>query len=225
MAFERIEVGKEADFVAHWSGEYKAAQGGFDFAQVSYENADERNGGTIDYYAELNIAGDLSKRNVKRLLRWKDQRFLTSEGQSDTNAGCPNVRVERVVAHLNAINAFRAGDLTEEREAAFDAEIGDCFPSGRGVWRTFAKHIARPWDFPIYDRHVWGAYCRLNGKPDGAEVPPVTLEGYGEYREFFLSLYRAVYGTDGRVRDKETVERMKRIDNALFAYDEQHGKK
>jgi len=115
---------------------------------------------------------------------------------------------------IEAINAFRNGKL---EETEFDKKIAECFPNGGGVWHIFVKHIARPWDFPIFDNHVWSAYCCLKGKVNVM----LSFDYYGEYRDYFLSLYKEVYGTDERKRDRTTVKNMKQIDNALFAYDSQ----
>lgn len=151
MPFEKIEVGKEADFVKYWSEIYKAKRGG------------------------------------------KDYRFLTSTKQSGKNEGCPNEKVEHVVEKIEAINAFRNGKL---EETEFDKKIAECFPNGGGVWHIFVKHIACPWDFPIFDNHVWSAYCCLKGKGNVT----LSFDYYVEYRDYFLSLYKDVHGTDERKR-------------------------
>lgn len=198
--FEKMDTGQEQAFVQYWSEKYK-------WPQVRTENGD----GVIDYFTELNVDDDLSVQNIKKLLRWKEKRFLSS----GDNECCLNNYVERIVEQINKINIFRNGKVTPEAEVTFDELIKRLFPNGSGVWSIFVKHIARPWDFPIFDNHVWNAYCTLTGK----EITKLSFDCYKEYRNYFLSLYKAVYGTDKRERNLETVKNMKVIDNALFAYD------
>ena len=47
---------------------------------------------------------------------------------------------------------------------------------------------------------------------------------YDEYRDFFFRAYEAVFGTDERKNDLETVRKMKALDTALMEYDKAHEK-
>ncbi|MBD5426078.1 MAG: hypothetical protein HDR38_00760 [Treponema sp.] len=157
------------------------------------------------YCTELNLGGTLTADNVKALLKWKDCRWLSPDSDN----------TEKVLARLDDINAFRAGKK---------AELAPFF-GGSGVYDVFIRHIARPAEYPIYDRHVLNAYCRLEkGLADGTSEE-TTPERYDEYRAFFFKVYEAMFGTGERKNDLETVRNMKRVDNALFEYDKAHGKK
>ncbi|MBD5447917.1 MAG: hypothetical protein HDR32_09325 [Treponema sp.] len=157
------------------------------------------------YCTELNLGGELTADNVKALLRWKDCRWLSPDSDN----------TEKVLARLDDINAFRAG-----RQEALAPFFG-----GSGVYDVFIRHIARPVEYPIYDRHVLNAYCRLEkGLADGTSED-TTPERYDEYRAFFFKVYEAMFGTGERKNDLETVRNMKRVDNALFEYDKAHGEK
>lgn len=157
------------------------------------------------YCTELNLGGELTADNVKALLRWKDCRWLSPDSDN----------TEKVLARLDEINAFRAG-----RKAELEPFFG-----GGGVYNVFIKHIARPTDYPIYDRHVLNTYYRLEkGLADGETKEPSPAL-YDEYRAFFFKVYEAMFGTGERKNDLETVTNMKRVDNALFEYDKAQGKK
>lgn len=155
------------------------------------------------YCTELNLGKKLTEGNVSALLRWKDTRL----------SPCSE-KAKRVLARLDEINAFRAGK---------QAELASFFGGG-GVYNVFIKHIARPAEYPIYDSHVLNAYWRLEkGLADGESVR-VTQKAYEEYRAFFFKVYEAVFGTDERKNDLETVKKMKALDAALIAYNKAHEK-
>lgn len=156
------------------------------------------------YCTELHLGGALTEDNVKALLKWKSPRWLSPDSE----------KVKKVLGRLDEINSFRAGRQPELKS----------FFGGSGVYNVFIKHIARPADYPIYDRHVLNAYCRLEkGLADGESVR-TTQKAYGEYRAFFFRVYEAVFGTGERKNDLETVRNMKRLDYALMEYDRAHGK-
>ena len=157
------------------------------------------------YCEALSLGGALTEENVRTLLRWKSPRWLSPDSGS----------TEKVLARLDEINAFRAG-----RQEALAPFFG-----GSGVYDVFIRHIARPAEYPIYDRHVLNAYCRLEkGLADGTSEE-TTPERYDEYRAFFFKVYEAMFGTGERKNVLETVRNMKRVDNALFEYDKAHGEK
>lgn len=153
------------------------------------------------YYAELNLDKTLTEGNVRALLRWKDTRLSPN-----------SKKAKEVLARLDEINAFRTGKQAEPAP----------FFGGGGVYDVFIKHIARPAEYPIYDRHVLNAYWRLEkGLADGKSVR-TTQKLYGEYRAFFFKVYETVFGTGERKNDIETVKKMKMLDTALIAYNKAH---
>ena len=156
------------------------------------------------YCEALNLGGKLTADNVQTLLKWKSPRWLSPKSD----------KVQKALEHLNEINSFRA-----DRNAELDSFFG-----GGGVYDMFIKHIARPTEYPIYDRHVLNAYYRLEkGLADG-ESERTTKKAYEEYRAFFFRAYEAVFGTDERKNDLETVRKMKALDTALMEYDKAHEK-
>lgn len=140
---------------------------------------------------------------MSALLRWKDTRL----------SPCSE-KAKRVLAQIDEINAFRAGK---------QADLASFFGGG-GVYNVFIKHIARPAEYPIYDCHVLNAYWRLEkGLADGDTVR-MAQKLYNDYRDFFFKVYEAVFGTDERKNDLETVKKMKILDTALMAYNKAHEK-
>jgi hypothetical protein len=123
----------------------------------------------------------------------------------------PNPRVARVLSQLGALNSFRRGELSTEQ---FEGTVGSIFLSGI-VYRLFLFHIARPWDWPIADQHVFRAYAALFDA-----VPPETLGEFGQYRNGFAKLAEALRRQSGvDEQDRLAVTQAnKRLDDALFAY-------
>lgn len=144
---------------------------------------------------------DLAPDKVKKLLKWKDPRYLSDP----TKEGKPNKKVQKVLENIEKINKFRKKELTEEEKKEF--ENMHIFDSG-DVYNTFIKHIARPLEYPIYDTHVLNAFLRL-------KLGYSKQDLYNEYKKFFFALYEAAFGKD----EPKTAERMKKVDNALFNYD------
>lgn len=156
------------------------------------------------YCEALNLGGALTADNVRTLLKWKAPRWLSPDSDN----------VQKVLARLDEINSFRAGRQAELKP----------FFGGSGVYDVFIKHIARPADYPIYDRHVLNAYWRLEkGLADGTSKD-TKPERYDEYRAFFFRAYDALFGAGKRKNDLETVNNMKLLDSVLLEYDRAHGK-
>lgn len=161
----------------------------------------------IDYFAELNVGAELTRQNVTRLLRWKDPRLLTHPKRNSTG-NKRNLRVVGVLNQLEAINSFRRGDMNR---VDFTDVVHGTFRQGI-VWQLFLFHIARPWEWPIADQHVFRAYSALFG----GSIPN-TLESFDAYRTLFHDLAKALPLPAGPPR-AATVEKNKRLDNALMAY-------
>jgi hypothetical protein len=84
----RFDPKNARPFIEFWSQLYTR------YDDTKILDAQER----IDYYAELNIANDLTEENVRRLLRWKDPRYLTHRILSGPSKGQDNPRVVKVLA-------------------------------------------------------------------------------------------------------------------------------
>jgi hypothetical protein len=91
----------------------------------------------IDYLSELSLGRDLNDQNVRRLLRWKDPRFLT-DPKKRTNQPNAKVRMRRAAEGI--------------------------FESPKIVWRVFLLHIAKPHMYPIADQNVFRSYRLHTGK-------------------------------------------------------------
>ena len=142
-------------------------------------------------------ANDLTKDNIEALLEWKSARFFSKKsGNVQKVLGKDDENIEK-------INSFRKGE-SDEFEPIFKS--GD-------VYNVLIKHIARPWDYPLYDYHVLGAYFRL-------KLGFSQQDLYNDYRKFFFDMYNAVFGENS----PRSVGKMKALDSALFNYDKEKEK-
>jgi hypothetical protein len=187
------DLGNGAAFVDFWSKFY-------DYRIHVHGGHEE-----IDYVTELHTGQDLTEENCRRLLRWKDPKFLTHEILSGPNQGRANPRVQRALEILPQMNAFRRGELTEVQ---FRDQTAKVFPNGL-VWQLFLLHIAQPHAYPIGDQHVFRAF-RLHRHEQGKE----DWEFYQRYRVYFGEIARAC---DIELRPANAVA-LKQIDNALMVF-------
>lgn len=196
--FHVVDMSVVSDFVTCWEHYYRGA------ISVSPTNNQ-----AIDYFSELNLLGDLTVDNVTRLLRWKDPRMLTHPKLAE-GATADNPRVVRVLNHLDTLNEFRHGNIDQE---AFTKAIRKVFPNGP-IWRQFLFHVARPWEWPIADQHVFRAHTVLFG----VDIP-LTLAGFQRYRNSFMKLAHHLDPTVVDGADHSAIVAVhKRLDNALMAY-------
>jgi hypothetical protein len=122
--------------------------------------------------------------------------------------GSNNHRVVNVLANLDAINQFRLGTI---KQAAFTQTVASIFHYGI-VWQLFLFHIARPWEWPIADQHVFRAHAALF-----KEAVPQTIAEFEQYKTNFTRLAQTLHDIQngGHV---EIAQRNKRLDNALMSY-------
>jgi hypothetical protein len=165
-------------------------------------------GNDLEYFAELNLGGDLTEQNIMRLLRWKDPRFLTHPKKK---GGGSNQHVTRVLERMVSINSFRNGYLTVDDFGTITRRI---FPTGI-IWQLFLFHVARPTDWPIADQNVFRSYSVLFNV-----TVPNSINSFRSYADAFQELaanLRSAGGIDDA--DPELVVRAnKRLDNALVAF-------
>lgn len=147
--FRDCALGNAAHFVQYWRQFYRGG--------VTVFHSKEH----IDYSAEMAPSQSLTAENVRRMLRWKDPKFLTEDIVSGPNKGQKNPKVAKIVNDLSRLNAFREGRCDEETFLAWASMM---FPSsGLWVWRVFLVHLARPFEYPIVDQHVLRVYGHHTG--------------------------------------------------------------
>jgi hypothetical protein len=176
----------------------------YDFT-VKKENGNLNVYDKISYIEELNLNNDLTKENIKKLLRWKDPRWLT-----DTNPAGKE-KVNRVLNELKDINDFRHGRIERDK---FLEKVSGIFRDGF-IYRVFLFHIARPDEYPIADQYVFRAYYTLTGKNK-----PEGFDGYDNYTKFFSDIAEraGIVKPQNRIITTDFVSKLKEIDNALFAF-------
>ena len=202
--FGEFDLTRAKQFVDYWSKQYS-------YDSVKAFDSDE----VIDYIDELNLGNNLSEQNVKRLLRWKDPRMLTEKILSGPRKGSENKKVMKVIEKREQINKFRRGEIGVND---FKNETEKIFPNGF-VWRIFLFHIARPFEYPIADQNVFRAFS----KQKLTKIPENWDGGYQQYRDYFFQIAISsgiiVEKRKGHESDiKEIVKRLKRVDDALFAF-------
>ncbi len=156
----------------------------------------------IDYFSELNIGGELSASNVRKLLRWKDPKYLTHTIKSGANQDQPNPRVEKVLNHIDDLNRFRNSVISPDSFKEITQQI---FPSGI-IWQVFLFHICKPSQFPIVDQHVFRVYEYHTNDVQGD-----SWDKYQKYVVYFNELSRE-FGAE------DDIHKLKSIDSALMSY-------
>lgn len=195
--FRGVDVSIVSDFVTCWEHYYRGAI-----------SASPNNDRAIDYFSELKLLGDLTVDSVTLLLRWKDPRMLTHPKATDGKTDNPHV--VRVLNHIDTLNKFRHGTIDQE---AFTKVIRKVFPNGP-IWTQFLFHMARPWEYPIADQHVFRAHAALFG----VDIP-LTPDGFQRYSKNFMKLARHLDPTMTDGADHSAIVALhKRLDNALMAY-------
>ena len=96
-----FDASKAREFICFWERFYRYR------VQVLGGRSD------IDYFSELNLGGNLTPQNLKRLLRWKDPHHLTDKVLSGPNKGKANKMVEAALDSLNVLNRFRRDAISE----------------------------------------------------------------------------------------------------------------
>ncbi len=198
--FCEFDPGNAREFVDCWCRHYHG--------EVKVFGSSEN----IDYLGELNLDGKLTEQNLKRLLRWKDPRWLTEEISSGPNRGEKNKRAENVIRELKSINDFRAKKIDKHE---FDKKAIEIFPSGP-VWQILLFHIARPWEYPLADQNVFRAFSAHKNK-----TVPLDWGGYKLYMDYFFTVAGAAgvkrpEGNESNIKD--IVAELKKVDSALFAF-------
>ena len=109
------------------------------------------------------------------------------------------------------------GNISEDEFNDVTLEI---FPNGF-IWRIFLFHVAKPFAYPIGNRYVFRTYSKQKGNR-----PPETWNEYNEgYIKYFFEICRnagIIEDTpDGNEDDiRNIISRMKRVDDALFEFDQ-----
>lgn len=201
--FGEFDLNRAKQFVDYWSKQY------------SYDSVKAFDSGeVIDYIDELNLGNNLPEQNIKRLLRWKDPRMLTEKILSGPNKGNENKKVLKVIEKRDCISKFRQGKISEKE---FKIETEKIFPSGF-VWQIFLFHIARPFEYPIADQNVFRAFSTQKHTK-----APEDWEGYKHYMDYFfqISISSGIIAEKPKGHEpdiKEIVKRLKKVDDALFAF-------
>lgn len=157
----------------------------------------------IDYFQEISIGKNLTKKNITRLLRWKSPRGLTPNNKKGLN----NSKVSLVLKNIKKINKFRNCEISEHKFLEITCQI---FSHG-WIFRIFLFHIARPFDYPIFDQHVARVHALLS-QEDNTE----DWDQYLKYRSWYFDLLKQV--CQSRARDCGCLLSHKNLDSALMAY-------
>ena len=205
--FREFNLKEAKQFIDFWAKKYPKTK------TKVINNGDK----TIIYLDELNLGNRLNRlteENIKRLLRWKDPRWLTEETLSGPKKGWENEKVTNVLKNLENINAFRFGKMTKKD---FEGKTKDIFPTGI-IWRIFLFHIARPFEYPIADKNVFRA-CKTHKKVNDQK----DWMGYMHYMDYFFEVAISAgiitekpKGDENNIR--EIVGKLKEVDKALFAF-------
>jgi hypothetical protein len=201
--FEEFDLNRVKQFVNYWSKHYSNdTLKAFDGNEV------------IHYINELNLGNNLTEQNIKRLLRWKSPRRLTEKILSGPNEGNNNKKVLSVIKKTDSINKFRQSKINY---IDYKTETEKIFPSGF-VWQIFLFHISRPFEYPIADQNVFRAFSTQKHT-----AIPEDWVGYTHYIDYFfqIAISSGIIAEKPKGHEpniKEIVKRLKKVDNALFAF-------
>ncbi len=140
--------------------------------------------------------------DIVQLYVWKNQSVLSElKGKSVEN---------NIVAKLDVINQLKQS----YNEEIFQTNFKDM----TAVWKIFLKHIISPNQFPIFDQHVFRAYCYL-AKGEVKEIDAVLTEAIpNTHKERAKeSLYDLEYVPFARQFVREDIP-SKKVDEALVTF-------
>ena len=137
----------------------------------------------------LNVTGDLSVEDVKSLLNWKFK-FLSNQDREQLVSKIQPKMREKLVRfnefrNLNKISDFEFGRMWELCwNLAIEVGL-------RLVLASFLLHIARPWNYPMADRHVLRAFDFIRSgdiqeNPLEKMVDSQAVDIYQSYATFFF---------------------------------------
>jgi hypothetical protein len=198
LDLKRFDVSRARQFVDFWSGFYTY---NVTIAPTSKD--------PINYFSELNLQSDLTEQNLRRLLRWKDPRYLSDPmlTKAELVGREQNQKLQRALECLGELNKFRRDLVSEEEMRRTTDKV---FPKGL-VYQVFLFNIAKPYSYPIADQHVFrafGVHKNFNFKPR------VSWDEYMRYRSYFSEIAKALSLEEAL----HHVPELKKIDDALMVF-------
>jgi len=147
-----------------------------------------------DIYSTHITNDPLEEEDIRVLFKWKNGMSLSG---SKTK-----VLESKVLNRLDVIN-----ELRNERDIDFDS-LNEQFKDLAAIWRIFVMHIINPFEFPIFDQHVYRAmrFLKNNRVEDLKNDDLVKIE---LYKNGYLPFYKdLVSGLDD----------LRSCDKALWAF-------
>jgi hypothetical protein len=151
-----------------------------------------------EYEYHLRKDGVIAPEGLLYLLEWKNGNPLSGK----------KMQIYRVaVENLDRLMGFRLrGSIGGEDVVELLRLVSGIIRTGL-IWKIFLMHITRPEDFPMFDQHVYRAYCFLeNGEITETSFTESDFGLYHQYRSFVIDL-----------SEKEKID-LRTIDKALFAF-------
>jgi hypothetical protein len=181
-----------AEFVSFWESLYPASFP----SEEKYRSAEEC------YSKNVRDVEVITEENLRALFRWK-------HGQTwEKASGKKKAAFEKAMENIERLNEFKhyqhVTDKQVEDFLRFLSRI-----TRRPIYKAFFFHICRPFEFALYDQHVYCSwqflvYLEIKERPDDFEV-------YKQYNKFFSEWAQKLDTTD-------LWEARRRLDKALMAF-------
>lgn len=162
FGFEKVDP---AGFVSFWSKLYDPGR-----------YPDEEYLKHLKVNEDLMISEELTGEDIEPLFVWKNGMSLSKNKKKI---------VEKAKEKLKEINKFRKSSQISEDDINKFFELVSKISDGI-IYRTFILHIAKPDEFPIFDRYVFRACNFINKRQTSNE--PKDFGDYKYYRNFFRQL-------------------------------------
>lgn len=127
----------------------------------------------VVYQENIGIA-PITDDHLRLLFTWKNGMTLSGKKTQALE--------EKIIGKLSVIQTL-AADFDEQLFNEHFGKVGI-------VWRVFLLHIIDPMRFPIFDQHVYRAYCYLQNLSvvDRKDESKLTTAAYNDYYRFYHDL-------------------------------------
>ncbi len=126
-------------------------------------------------YTDLIYKQELSIENIEELFTWKNGMRLS--GKKDTSLK------EKILSKHKIINQLKY----DWDENFFDTTFSDL----SAIWKIFLMHIIQPYEYPIFDQHVFRAFMYITKQVKDSSLPYSNSEKikiyHKDYKPFYLN--------------------------------------
>jgi len=146
-----------------------------DFWDALYEDSYEEKSG--NKYSDNINQSEHSKQTLLALFEWKNRSKMSAKKTRSFN--------ENILSKLKIINKLRNDPNFNE-----DIFLKE-FNTVSTIWKIFLLHIIKPNKYPIFDQHVYRAFCYINHQ-GVCELPLNNQEREKKYFDEYLPFFQQI---------------------------------